>query len=169
MWWAGRPAPPARFATAILPALAPGLADAWSRGSAAGRKTLLALLALSVAITAIVVGVDRGALAWNDRDAHARWLDWVGPLVDLPRGWPSFFWKLDPQRLSSEIPFVLHAAITVGIFIAAWFSLRLRSREGQLHVSNALVALWMLVSVMAVTQAGWLLNGVSGYATAAIR
>src|SRR4030095_5798055 len=98
-----------------------------------------------------------------------RWLDWVSPLVNLPRGWPSFFWKLDPPRLSSEVPFLVHAGVSLGMFVAGGFILGLRSREGQQPATNVLVALWLLVSVMAVTEIGWLLNGVSGYATGNIR
>jgi hypothetical protein len=171
MWWAGRPAPPARFATAVLPALAPCLAIAWARGSEGARRTMLALLGVTVAITTLVLSVGRGALAWNDRDAHARLLDWLSPSVSLARGWPSFFWRLDPPQLSSEWPFFLHAALAVVILVSGWLLLRrlMPRRSADPALWNTAIALWLLVGSMAVTQAGWFLNGVNGFAAYAGR
>ena len=164
MWWAGRPAPPARFAAAILPALAPGLAIAWHRAGAGVRRGLLALLALSIAITVVVVGIDRGGLAWNDRDAEARWLDWLGPVVNLPRGWPSFFWKLNPDKLTSELPFALHVGLWLAIFLAAWIVVQAigRRRSWTGGTWRLGLALGLLAGVMTATQVGWWLNGVNG-------
>ena len=44
MWWAGKPATPARLATAVLPLLAVPLASSWARASAAGRVVRMLLL-----------------------------------------------------------------------------------------------------------------------------
>jgi hypothetical protein len=168
MWWAGRPAPPARFATAMLPALAPGLAVIWMRASDGGRKGLLALLGVTLAITAVVVGVDRGSLAWNDRDAHARWLDWLGPVANLARGWPSFFWKLNPQELASEVPFAVHVGLWLSIFVVGWLAIRavVRRRAANQEAWRVMLAMWLLCGAMGATQAGWWLNGVRGLAPA---
>jgi len=170
MWWAGRPAPPARFATAVLPAVAPCLAITWARGSDGARRAMLALLGVTLAITALVVSVGRGALAWNDRDAHARLLDWLSPSVSFARGWPSFFWSLDPPRVSSEWPFFLHAGLSVVILVSGWLVLQrfMPRRRADPALWNTAIALWLLVGLMAVTQAGWLLNGVSGFAAHAL-
>jgi hypothetical protein len=162
MWWAGRPAPPARFTTAILPVFALLLAHAWSAASAVGRRRMLALLGASLTITALVVGVDHAGLGWNDRDGAARWLDWLGPVVNLPRGWPSFFWSLDVANLRTEIPFAIHAAIWVSVFVAAWLALHLVSRRASIQASRAAVAGWLAISLMLAVQAGWLLNQSNG-------
>jgi hypothetical protein len=171
MWWAGRPAPPARFATAVLPALAPCLAIAWARGREGAHRAMPALLGVTVAITAVAVGVGRGVLAWNDRDAHARLLDWLSPSVSLARGWPSFFWRLNPPQVSSEWPFFVHAAVSVGVLVLGWLIVqRLMARRGpDPALWNTAIAFWLLAGLMAVTEAGWLLNGVSGLAAHAVR
>jgi hypothetical protein len=162
MWWAGRPATPARFAMAILPALAPLLAIGWTRVSARTRQALVALLGVSVALAVLVVFVDRGGLAWNDRDAEARWLVWLGPVVNLRRGWPSFFWALSTADLTSEIPFVLHAVVGLGVFVCGWAALGARSVHRSWTSAEWCVAIaaWLLVSVMAAVQAGWWMTGV---------
>ena len=168
MWWAGRPAPPARFAAAILPALAPALAMAWTGGDRSTRKGLLALLGASLAITVLLLGVNRGALAWNDRDAEAHWLDWLGPVVNLPRGWPSFFWKLDVAgagpKFTSEIWFVLHVGLWLAIFIGGWIAVQRigRRREWADDTWRVGTGVWLLAASMAATQSGWWLNAVDG-------
>jgi hypothetical protein len=151
LWWAGTPASPARFALAVLPVLVPALALYWHTAGPEARRAGLGLLAVSVTIAAVLGGVNYGALGWNMRDAQAAWLEWLGPVVNLPRAWPSFFWKLDPARLSTEVPFALHAAVWLAAFASAWFALR-RAGGG----------VWLLAGVMMAAQAGWWLNGVSG-------
>src|SRR5438874_772958 len=63
MWWAGLPANPARFAGAALPALTIPLAIVWLRGGEGRRRRLLAVLGVSLAISALTIGVHRGDLA----------------------------------------------------------------------------------------------------------
>ena len=41
------------------------------------RAVWLTLLAVSLALTAIVVGAARGRIAWNTRGVRANWLDWL--------------------------------------------------------------------------------------------
>jgi hypothetical protein len=164
MWWAGLPAPPARFATAALPLLAVPLAAAWEQARGDARSAFRLLLALSIATAAFVIGVDRGELAWNMRDAEARWLDWLGPVVNLPRAWPSFFWRLSPDNLATEVPFLVHAAVWVAIPAAAWVAAK--------RVSRAPIApgpelplrtvWWLAASLMATAQTGWWLTGTHG-------
>jgi hypothetical protein len=169
MWWAGNPAPPARFFAAMLPALAVPVATAWATGGARRRAGLAALLAVSLAITAVVIGVNHGALAWNDRDAQSQLLQWLGPLVNLRRGWPSFFWTLAPDfnlnHLGSEWLFARHVGVWVLCWVAVWIGwLVIRSWNtdvrpiGHRLAAAAFVLTGLLVSV----QAGWWLNGVTG-------
>ncbi|MEZ5318197.1 MAG: hypothetical protein R2752_12415 [Vicinamibacterales bacterium] len=163
MWWAGLPAPPARFAAAALPLVALPVGVAWARIGPNGRRLAVTLLLVSLATTAVVLGVDRGALAWNMRDAVARWLDWLGPVVDLARAWPSFFWRLDPADLSTEWPFVLASIVwlAVPLLLAAGL-LRLAARGGWPgdHVRLA-CGWWVAAAVMATAQVGWTLAGAS--------
>ncbi len=77
------------------------------RADAAERASLTLLGASVMIATAVAFGGD-GRLAYNASTGRARWLDWAGSLVDLPRGFPSFFRAapapLRPlERSSSEL------------------------------------------------------------------
>ncbi|MGE5834341.1 MAG: hypothetical protein ACM4AI_07680 [Acidobacteriota bacterium] len=163
MWWAGVPATPARFAAAMLPMFAVPLAIAWERTGALGRSMLAMLLFVSLAITAVLLGVDRGALAWNVRGTAALWLDWLGPVVDLPRGWPSFFWRLSPGNVATEIPFFVHLvgwfAAFAAIGAAVWMSRRFFRVPDSAPIA---AAFGVAVGLMAAIQTGWWVDGVSG-------
>jgi hypothetical protein len=91
------------------------------------------------------------------RDGQARWLEWLTPVANLPRGWPSFFWKLTPEDLSTEWPFALHVLAWIGVFVAAWLVLRRVWRE-----STALAIWWLPIAMTAAVATGWRLNGVNG-------
>lgn len=164
MWWVGVPAPPARLATVVLPLVVPALAVSFARATARGRATWLALLAVTAAVAAVTVAVDRGALAWNPRDAQARWLDWLSPVVNLPRAWPSFFWRLDPADLSTEWPFAVHVACWIGApaALGALIARLARRQDWTIARWRAALAWWMVASAMTAASIGWRLNGVSG-------
>jgi hypothetical protein len=156
MWWAGNPAPPARFAAAALPLLAVPAAIAWS-GAGATRAVWRLLAVVSGVLALGVVGVDHGTLAWNMRDGEARWLEWLTPVANLPRAWPSFFWKLTPEDLSTERAFALHVLVWVGVFVGSWQALRLARR------ATPLLAIWWLPLALTIAAViGWRLNDVSG-------
>ena len=164
LWWAGSPANPARFVVPALPVFAIPLACAWRAADQPRRRAMLALLAASMAISAVVVGVHRGDLAWNDRSGEADWLRWLGPVVNLSRGWPSFFWKLDPSALRTEASFFAHAVAWVAIFAGGWrvvLTAGLRRAWSPDGWRLALCA-WLLLGLMVSTQAGWWLNGATG-------
>ena len=163
MWWAGVPATPARFAAVVLPGFAIPLALAWNRAGVVVRAVFVTLLVLSIAITATVLGVGRGSLAWNVRGESALWLEWLGPVVDLARGSPSFFWRLTPENLFTEIPFFLHILgwFAAGSVVAAagWaIGRRFRSSRNGSPTTAWSVAL----GFMAMQQVGWWLSGVPG-------
>ncbi len=163
LWWAGSPANPARFAVAVLPALAVPLATAWSGAAAERRRMMSAILAISLAISAVVTA-QHGDLAWNMRNAEARWLDWLGPVSNLPRGWPSFFWTLDPASLRSEWPFVIHVIVWLAIFVAGWEGLRRlgRQRGWSSEAWRFALSCWICGGAMVAIQAGWWLTGATG-------
>ena len=156
MWWAGVPATPARFAAAALPLFSVPVALAWSRASEAGRALWRVLLVAGFVLTTIVLGSDRGTLAWNHRaTARAAWIDWMGSAADVARGLPSFFWRLDPGHPVSEVGFALHAATTVVVAIGLAFAAT-RARVG----AAAAASWWAAAVLMVAVQSGWWLNRV---------
>ncbi len=164
MWWVGNPATPARLATAMLPILAVPLASGWARANETGRFVRVMVLLASLAGSALVISVARGDLAWNVYSAHARWLEWLAPVVNLPRAWPSFFWSLTPGVVATEMPFVVHVVIwglviaAVSLAFLAWAKRAANSPHGlTLAVTWSAVALAMLL-----VQAGWWLNRTHG-------
>lgn len=168
MWWAGRPAPPARFFAAMLPVLAIPLVSAWMRGDQFRRTAYCALVGVAMALSAVAIGVPRGATAWNDRDAQSRLLLWLGPVVNLRRGWPSFFWTLDPDflasGLSSEWLFVGRVAVFLAAWMAVWFVVRWfggRTKTDAVH-RRAAAGIWLLGGVLLAVQAGWWANANPG-------
>ncbi len=161
MWWGGQPVTPARFLAAALPVLAAPLAIAWARSSSVMRVWTALLLALSLAMTVALIGVDRGDLAWNVRDTAARWLEWAGPVANLARAWPSFFWVLRPEDLRTEWPFAIHAAVWLIVFVVAigavaWAA---RSRGWGRQAVAAAVVWTFLVALMINVSIGWRLTG----------
>jgi hypothetical protein len=163
MWWAGVPAPPARFLMAVLPVLALPLACGWQRMGAPARMLALSALVWSAVVSIAVITVGRGDLAWSVRDGQAPWLEWLGPVVDLPRGWPSFFWRLTPADVRTEWPFAVHTAVWLGAIaataaVALAVARRARTGAGQ----AAAAATGVLVALMTSVQAGWWLNGTNG-------
>lgn len=162
MWWAGRPATPARFTAAALPALALPLSWAWARSTRPVRGIWLALMSCSVLVASLVIGWDRGALAWNDRTANAAWLEWLGPVADLPRAWPSFFWALDPARLSTEWAFATHALIWVALLVASGIAVSRLAGSWSVPARRSAVATWLLVFLTVAAPIGWRLTDSSG-------
>ncbi len=161
MWWAGVPATPARLVTATLPVLAVPLARCWADAGTAIRAMLGVLLATTVAISAVVIGFDRSRFAWNVRDAESAWLQWLGPVVNLRRGWPSFFWRLDPGHALSEWPFMLHAVVWATVLVGVWMAVATWARRGRWSEPRARLGFaWgLIVALTAGVGAGWLLTG----------
>jgi hypothetical protein len=89
--WYGGGAPPSRFLVPVAFPFAVALAVLWARQDVPGRSMSLCLLGLSVIVAAMLSFGGDGTLAYNDNSGRAAWLDWIAPLVDLPRGFPSFF------------------------------------------------------------------------------
>ena len=154
MWWAGVPALPARFLTAALPLFTVALAVAWERATASGRTVLLALLVMSLGITAIVIGVDRSAMAWNGRNGQAAWLEWLSPVVNLPRAWPSFFWN-------GQGEFLRHVGALAAILFGVCLAATVIARRYLIDHARArtVVACTLLVGLMFIVQAGWTVTG----------
>lgn len=148
MWWAGKPATPARFLMAILPLLAVPIAALWTRATAATRALVATLIAMGAGTTALLLAVDRAGLAWNHRCDNSAWLEWISPVVNLTRVWPGFFF--------AEPRFPIHVAIWIGIALLAWFVAR-RSMASP----RVATAAWALLTVAFLAPAGWAFTGTS--------
>jgi len=162
MWWAGGPAPPARLATSVLPLLAPPLAIAWAAGGVYRRSLMIVLLALTLATSAYVLGTHDGDLAWSVRDGRAAWLLALGSVADLPRAWPSFFWRVIGGDVRSEWPFIQHVLVWGVAFGAAWVvSTRLVRGAGAALEAQIGTAVWVVpAGLMIAAQGGWWLSSV---------
>ena len=91
MWWGGRSSP-ARFLVPVLLPFAIPIAAWWaSHSTRAARASALALLGVTLGITAALVLVDRGALVYNTRDGHSLWLLAAATAVNLTYALPSLF------------------------------------------------------------------------------
>ena len=161
MWWAGTPGTPARFLTAVLPVLAIPLALAWRWMHESGRAIASLLVLVSIAITALVIGVDRAGLAWNDRDALAAWLEWLSPIANLTRAFPSFFLKLTPGEVASELPFAAHALVSLAIAAGSATILALLARRSGWAAERCRLAaaVWFVLALSAVSITGWQMTG----------
>jgi hypothetical protein len=164
MWWAGIPATPARLLTVILPLFAVPLARGWLRADPAGRALRAIALLVSLSASALVIGVDRGDLAWNVYNAQPRWLEWLAPLVNLSRAAPSFFWRLTPGVVSTELPFFVHAGVWVVIVLTCVWAVRqlVRRRASAGHPAGAFVLWSVPLTAMLLVQSGWWLNHAAG-------
>jgi hypothetical protein len=157
MWWGGWSAP-ARFATAILPMLVVPSAVAWTYLTRAGRVLALATLALTGFISAVLVGAERGRLAFNTRHAYARWLDWISPLADLGRGMPAWFRDSEPRFFIEIVIWV----VTLGL---AWLGVRIVARRQfsqRPAVLSTVSAIMLAAAVMIALTITWSLHGVAG-------
>lgn len=88
MWWGGYSAP-ARFVVVLVPLCALPIATLWARSGSGARLVVLALLTVSAAMSAALVGVDRGSLIYNGRDGYGLLLDWLSRSADLTLALPS--------------------------------------------------------------------------------
>jgi len=157
MWWGGWSAP-ARFLVPLLPLLGIAAAVAWlNAGRRATRAVMIASLALSAAMTATLVWVDRGRLAYDIRQTDALWLEWAGPLTNLARGIPTFLRSPEPAAW-------LQTLVWIAALVAAW--LLVRSADGRLVRTRgglaAILAAAGAVAGMLALSIVWRLNLVTG-------
>ncbi|MEI6476037.1 MAG: hypothetical protein WCO75_11645, partial [Planctomycetota bacterium] len=96
-------------------------------------------------ITALLLSVNRAALAWNYRCDNSSWLEWLSPVVNLSRVWPGFFWN--------ESRFPMHAVVWIGLAAATWLLVR-----RLIAAPRAAVAVWTLVTISLLAPAGWALT-----------
>jgi hypothetical protein len=158
MWWGGHSAP-ARFFVPMLPMLAIPCAAGWiGIRHRATRASVLAALALTGFISAALVFVDDGRLAFNVRETYAVLPEWLNSATDLAFGMPAW-WR------GSETLLYRDTAIWLGAFAAAWLGLRAAERtawlRGRGRLGAATAAAYAAVAMAGLTIV-WTLAGVDG-------
>jgi len=124
MWWGGWSAP-ARFAVPVLLALGVPAAVFWKERARTARAAGAVALGVSLLATASLTVARDGRLIFNTRDGFSLWLEWVSPLVDLPRALPSFL--RDGPRLA-----LVQSALWIATLSVAWWLLsRLTKRAAR--------------------------------------
>ena len=160
MWWAGA-SPPARL---LVPVVFPAgivFAALWLGQDRPGRMLSVTLLIASVLIGgALALGGD-GGLAYNRNTGRALWLDWVAPLVDLPRAFPSSFRiPSDAIPLGSTIRNELvRPAVLWGLaLLAGWYGFRTQYRRfpAMRRFGVALAPACLLAACAAAVTGTWL-------------
>jgi hypothetical protein len=158
MWWGGW-SPPARFFAPVLPMMAVPAAIAWTRIERSTTRVLAgAGIAATMMASAILVGIDRGRLAFNTREAPALWLEWMGRLADLTTAAP--LWSRD-----TDVPLFRAIAVWAVVMIAVWGALRAIDRRGWLRgrgVANTVGVAALAVACMVAASIVWAFEGASG-------
>jgi hypothetical protein len=157
MWWGGWSVP-VRFTVPVLMLGGIFAAIAWRRMTERGtRAASVAALLVTAFTTLMLAFVERGQLAFNVRDGVALWLEWLSPLADLPRGFPSFF-------RGPMASLALHAAVWMAALGIAWLVLRQIGRDrlrGRAALASA-TALTFALAAMAALTVVWRLDRAPG-------
>jgi hypothetical protein len=160
MWWGGTSAP-ARFIVPMLPLLMVPAAFSWTTiRCRATRATMLAALALTAFVSASLVLVGGGRLAYNTRQGYAAFPEWVNRATDLPRGLPAW-WR------GSEPVLYRDAAVWMLAMAAAWLVLRNVEGTRPMRTRGALAAATAAaygVAAMCAVTTLWTFAGVRGTA-----
>jgi hypothetical protein len=155
MWWGGASAP-ARFVVPMLLSLALPIGIAWHRARGeAGRVLAVAALVVTAAITAILVGVDGGRLAYGSRETVAGWTRWASPVVDLARALPAIH-RTSPGTATAI------AAAWAGALTLAWIVLAAMERSTDPRARARVRPMGGLVAGLAATIAigvAWRIDG----------
>ena len=151
MWWGGS-ASPARFlASVLLPFAIP--AAVWFRASGRSTRILgLGALLLSVLISTVSLGVDRGALVYDVRSGAAKSLAWASPLVDLSTGLPSLFQTTLDGALARSAIWLIAIAVTASL--AVWLDRQRAARDS----SAVAIGLTAAATGMAALSIVWSMN-----------
>lgn len=147
MWWGGNSAP-ARFAVIVLPVLALPIAEAWAALPSL-RRVILALLALSAAVSLALLAIDRGAFVFNGRDGYSLLLDWLSQSADLTLALPSVHRDGATGALLDAAVWLVVATLVSAV--VAWVSLRRPSGTAVRAVAVAAVP----VAIMLATAVVW--------------
>jgi hypothetical protein len=154
MWWGGASAP-ARFMVPLVLPLGLGLAFAWAAArTRAARALMIVAVTVGAWLLIVMLTVDGGRLAYNDRDAIAIWAAWASPAVDLARALPSI------HRGRTGLA-VLEAVAWIGAAVVAWVVLRTVERRSWASRARfaVMTALVTAVGIMSAVSASWAIEG----------
>jgi hypothetical protein len=117
MWWGGLSAP-ARFLAPLMLPLGLAVAVGWQAlRTDASRHVAVGLLVVSLVLSGVMVVVDQGRLAYDERDGRARWTSWASPIGDLAAALPAA--HRDPPRIVAR-----DASVWGMGLLLAWAALR---------------------------------------------
>jgi hypothetical protein len=165
MWWGGWSAP-ARFATAIVPALAIPTAVAWrDLRSRASRDSACLALALTAFLSAVLIVPGRGALAFNTREGYAHSLNWLSRLADLGQGMPAWFRDREPEFFLDTLVWLTIGLVTWRVLKMLELSPRLFARRSR-AVFATVVSFAYALAFMGALTITWGLHGADRINTA---
>ncbi len=150
MWWGGASAP-ARFVVPLVLPLGLGLAFAWAAArTRATRALMVAAVTVSTWLLIVMLTVDGGRLAYNDRDGVAIWAAWASPAVDLARALPSI------HRGRTGLA-IVEALAWIGAAVVAWVALRAVERRSWADRARfaVLAAFAAAVAIMSAVTVSW--------------
>lgn len=159
MWWGGTSSP-GRFTVPVLLLFGIPAATFWSGARSAGRAAGAVALTSSLMITAVLTLGNEGGLVFNSRDGFARWLDWVSPVVDLPRGLPAFLRDPAPTAILQSL--IWATVILAGVRLLVHLQQRLSpgSSSGRSGIFALATIAVFIVSVMGAVSLTWWTAGV---------
>lgn len=160
MWWGGRSAP-ARFFVPVLLWMALPAAAFWAAvTNRATRVTAAGSLLVTLFACMVLVGVQDGRLAFNEREASAVWLEWLNGNIDLPHALPMWF-------RARELPLFLPLLFWTAAAILAWIVLRIIDRRMRIQTIapfGVTAAVIYIGAASMAASASWRANDVSGRA-----
>lgn len=154
-WWGGDSAP-ARLLVVVVPVLALALGVTWATSGVGLRRVLVAALAVSVTLTALMARLDGGAHAYSVPDGQRSVFQVLSPAVDLSAALPSLF--RPGASLGSEWPVavVWLAALALVSVALSW-----RPSGGVLGRGVAACAALLIGGAAAGT--AWAVRGVTAF------
>ena len=176
MWWGGFSSP-ARFLVPLLPSLAIPAAVTWAAlRERSLRMALTGALAATGCLSAWLVMVDRGRLAYFDRgNVYALWTEWASRTADLAHGLPAYFARVQRQRPGSV--FFLEIAVWLSVIAIGCLALREverragpRSRGAMATIPAAALVITggvLATAVMVAIGSVWAIEGADGRTPAA--
>lgn len=155
VWWGGDAAP-ARFLTAVLPALALWLGQRWADSGAAGRALLALALAAGTVLTALLTFVDGGSHAYNFPDGRYSIFETLSASVDVAAALPSLAAPAGAVTTELAIAAAWLAALLAIVVVLG------RARIRPVAVAP-LTAVLALAAIAATCTLAWRLRAVDGW------
>lgn len=150
MWWGGFSAP-GRFAAAIVLPLVLPLAAGWATSTAGVLRSLIvALLTVTLLVTATRAFVSGGDLLYNDRNGADLLLDAASASLNLPQAFPALHREKPIEALGDSVFWAVALALAWAAITVLWPRLRTSgARWAAVTVTASTVAMIGAQAVMA--------------------